>query len=578
MARERSRGIRVKFRLSGEGRQGALPALYLAGHLLGGGLALWLFASGAGLFAAGVALILVSGLVGGCAHRVNARHLGALARVREALRQLARGRLPEPLGTRDLGELADTGEALNRVVRLLLGVRERMGGVASRLVEVPQRIDDALTVVQRSAFDQEAAVEETAALHATMATSSRRISLDVEDLARANEESAAVILELGSAVEQIASSATTLQEKMESSTSSLHQVGDNIKLVALNSDSVQQGAEETAASVTEMDRAIQEVGVHVRGASDLADRLSEDAKTGSQAVGATIDGIAAIREATLTARGALEGLADRIEEIGQIATVIGAVTDETNLLSLNAAIIAAQAGEHGKPFAVVAGQVKTLARRTAQSTKEIEDLIAAVQEQSHRAVRAMAAGSEAVEQGVLRSRLAGDALGAIRGTADEASGRVGEIARAAEEQARNSKQVAEAACRTSEHVQEISRALAEQSESTERLLENVTTAVLMCRQMATATVEQGKSAQYITGNIESIVERIRDIQVSALEQERSAAAAAETVTALLDHAREGAQRVPALSEGLSALREEAELLGRELARQGAPDQPDPDSD
>ena len=96
--------------------------------------------------------------------------------------------------------------------------------------------------------------------------------------------------------------------------------------------------------------------------------------------------------------------------------------------------------------------------------------------------------------------------------------------------------------------------------------------------MATATVEQRTSAQYITGNIESIVERIRDIQASARNQERSAAAAAETVTALLDHAREGALRVPALSEGISALREEAELLGRELERFGGADQSGADSD
>ena len=82
---------------------------------------------------------------------------------------------------------------------------------------------------------------------------------------------------------------------------------------------------------------------------------------------------------------------DAIGEIGNIATVIGGISDETNLLSLNAAIIAAQAGEHGKAFAVVADQVKTLARRTTASTKEIERLIADVQARSARTMGAPAA-------------------------------------------------------------------------------------------------------------------------------------------------------------------------------------------
>ena len=83
--------------------------------------------------------------------------------------------------------------------------------------------------------------------------------------------------------------------------------------------------------------------------------MSESADKGSEAVNATINGIAIIRDQTLKAKRALEGLASRIGEIGEIATVIGGISDETNLLSLNAAIIAAQAGEHGKAFAVVAG-------------------------------------------------------------------------------------------------------------------------------------------------------------------------------------------------------------------------------
>src|SRR4029450_2053050 len=125
----------------------------------------------------------------------------------------------------------------------------------------------------------------------------------------------------------------------------------------------------------------------------------------------------------------LEKLADRIAQIGEIVDVIGGINEETNPLSVNAAIIAAQAGEQGKAFAVVANHVKTLAQRTAGSTKEIEALIRAVQDESSNAVRAMGAGMDAVESGVQRSRKAGEELDRIRGSSRDASSRVAEIAR-----------------------------------------------------------------------------------------------------------------------------------------------------
>jgi len=544
-------------------------ALYAAGALLVGGLCVGLYTQGSGLLLCLLAPALAAALLGILVGQRLSAQRAALQQVQDALERVARGQTSGRLIPAQLGDLARTGAAVNRVLDVLDSTRERMSGVAQQLLELPIQTADTLSAVQCSASDQEAAVEETAALQGSINTSIRNIGEEVEQLARANDESASSILELGSAIEQVARSAAAVQTTVESSTSALHQVGDNIKLVAQSSDSVLEGAEETAASVIQMDRSIQEVGVHARGASELTDRVSSSADEGSRAVGATIDGIAEIRDATLAARGALEGLAERIGEIGEIATVIGAITDETNLLSLNAAIIAAQAGEHGKAFAVVADQVKTLARRTSQSTKEIEGLIGAIQGQSRVAVEAMAAGIESVEQGVSRSRVAGQALEGIRGTARDASGRVAEIARAAEEQARNSKQVAEAARRTSEHVQEISKAMGEQSEATEQMLENSNASVQMCRQMAAATEEQKSSAQYITANTESITELIRSIQGNTHGQERACESVAETITALLEHARQGAARVPALSEAIEQLREHAQVMDSALERFGA---------
>ncbi len=432
--------------------------------------------------------------------------------------------------------------------------------LAEQLIALANELAAAHAALEKEAQTQVVAVEETASLQVNINNSISAINREVESLTHANEESASSILELGSAVEQMAASAAALQLTVESSTSSVHEMGVSIRQVAYSTDSVQQMAEESAAAIAQMDRAIQEVDVHVRGASELTERVSQSAEDGSRAVGATIEGIARIREVTRESKSALEGLAERISEIGNIATVIGGISDETNLLSLNAAIIAAQAGAHGKAFAVVAEQVKTLARRTTASTQEIERLIADVQARSAKTMGAMGTGIQAVEEGVTRSRVAGEALEAIRGSARDASGRVAEIARAAEEQARNSKHVADAARRTSEHVQQISSAMAEQSKAGDQLLQNATTSLDMCRQMAHATEEQRASGRYITGNTESITELIRSILQSTRSHERAGAGVSETFMALIESTHTSDRRIPEIAAVVARLREAAEAL------------------
>ena len=107
-----------------------------------------------------------------------------------------------------------------------------------------------------------------------------------------------------------------------------------------------------------------------------------------------------IREATEAAERVIRGLGARTSEIGGILDVIEDVADETNLLALNAAIIAAQAGEQGKAFSVVAEEIKELADRVLASTKEIASLIGAVQLESENAIGAIEAGSGSVRDGV----------------------------------------------------------------------------------------------------------------------------------------------------------------------------------
>jgi methyl-accepting chemotaxis protein len=358
----------------------------------------------------------------------------------------------------------------------------------------------------------------------------------------------------------VARNAGSLNDSVDASTSSIHEISASIRQVAESADAVQSMAEESAAAMVEMDRAIQEVSQHVSEASGLTEEVSQGAQAGSQAVGATIEGIDEIRQQTLEAKAVLECLAGRIAEIGEIVNVIGGINDETNLLSLNAAIIAAQAGEQGKAFAVVANHVKTLAQRTTSSTQEIEGLIRAVQQESSNAELAMAAGIEAVEKGVERSRKAGEELEKIRTSSGEASSRVAEIARATGEQTRNSKHVAEAAQLTSSMVQQISGAMAEQSRAGETMLKNAESALEMCRQVHRSTEEQRESGRFITASVSSVTEMIRSIQRNTESHGAASESVAEAVSRILEITRKSGERIPEVVSSLESLRAEARSL------------------
>ncbi len=494
------------------------------------------------------------------------------AAIREALAAVASGNWTARVDSRAAGEFAELAESLNGFLDHSQKCDEIVDELAVRLIEIPAGIAGAMSELSNGVEDQEASVEETSSLLANINTSIRGINAEIMNLATSNEETASSIMQMGSSIEQVAMSANSLSETVESSTSAVHELNAQIRRVSESGSAVQEVAEETAASISKMDHAIREVGDHVRSASELTDQVTKSAEQGSQAVGATIDGIAQIRELTQDAKTALEGLADRIGAIGEIASVINGISDETNLLSLNAAIIAAQAGEHGKAFAVVAEQVKTLARRTTTSTKEIESLIESVQEQSEKAVSAMGAGIAAVEQGVERSRGAGQALDRIRDNARDASGRVAEISRAAEEQARNSRHVAESAQTTSAQVQQISAALTEQSQATERILSNATQSLEMCRQMTSAAEEQRSSSRYISGNIGAITALIASIQSKTASHEQASHGVAESVASMLGSARKSSERLPEIARSVIAMRECAEQIRSEV-RPGAGEPP-----
>src|SRR5690606_124379 len=169
-------------------------------------------------------------------------------------------------------------------------------------------------------------------------------------------------------------------------------------------------AEETSTSMNEMDVSIDQVKSNANETARLSEEVARDAETGADAIAKTLTEINRIKETSSEAVSVIANLGSRIEEIGAILNVIADVAEQTNRLALNAAIIAAQAGEHGKGFAVVADEIKDLAERAGTSTREIADLIKTIQSESRNAILAVERGAATVDRGVTVSAEAEAAL------------------------------------------------------------------------------------------------------------------------------------------------------------------------
>jgi len=192
--------------------------------------------------------------------------------------------------------------------------------------------------------------------------------------------------------------------------------------------------DQVVTAMTEVSQTIMDVAKNAAGASDIARNSAETASEGKKAVATTVAELQSIAETVRSAATTIEELGRSSAQIGEIVTVINSIADQTNLLALNAAIEAARAGEQGRGFAVVADEVRKLAERTAQATKDISQRITAIQATAQESVDAMRKGSSEVDKGVELARHASENLDSIVSASNSTTDIIQRIAAATEEQ------------------------------------------------------------------------------------------------------------------------------------------------
>jgi len=212
------------------------------------------------------------------------------------------------------------------------------------------------------------------------------------------------------------------------------QVNITAEHIANGADKIAGQTMTVSTAGEEMSATSGDIAQNCQMAAEGAQRASQSASNGAAVVESTITVMGQIADKVQESARTVESLGERSDQIGAIIGTIEEIADQTNLLALNAAIEAARAGEHGRGFAVVADEVRALAERTTRATREIGEMIKAIQNETKGAVSAMVHGVHQVEAGTSEAAKSGDALRDILRQINDVAMQVNQIATAAEEQ------------------------------------------------------------------------------------------------------------------------------------------------
>nr|WP_248807414.1 methyl-accepting chemotaxis protein [Pseudomonas sp. MWU13-2100] len=225
-----------------------------------------------------------------------------------------------------------------------------------------------------------------------------------------------------------------LQAGIEQLATSAHSLSTVTEQTNLEVSTQKEETEQVATAMNQMTATVHDVARNAEEAAQAAQTADDKVDSGQQVVRQSMQRIEQLADSASSASLSIESLSAEIQNIGTVLGVIKSVAEQTNLLALNAAIEAARAGEQGRGFAVVADEVRALAKRTQQSTEEIERLVSALRTAAQASVQQIQSSGELVKLAVSDALQTESALGSIAAAVSLIQQMNQQIAAAAEEQ------------------------------------------------------------------------------------------------------------------------------------------------
>jgi methyl-accepting chemotaxis protein len=485
--------------------------------------------------------LLTTGVFGGATYFLARDFNRPLRQLMHGAAEMAKGDFeyaPPIFSDDEVGMLSESFGATRQNLRELIGRLRSSGATIAGGTRV---ISSGMGTLVNRAREQASLTQDSTHSLNRVRNSSESILGAVESVTDVAQDSSSRALELQASTEEIAGSTGDLFQSVEKTSSSVTEMDAAAAEMTSRSQVLTSVGDEVFSFIAEMESTIEELRRSAESTALLSREVRARATAGGDAVDNTLAGINEARRTTLRATEVMTALQKSIGQITQMLQVIEEVTDKTNLLSLNAAIIAAQAGEHGAGFTVVAGEIRELSDRTRVSTKEISAIVKAIQAGAMEAVRAMETGLAAVTDNVNLASEAAHALASIVQSAVASSDMSDSMSKGLEEQATASRHLHEVSTRMSDHIREIHRATAEQARGTRLLAEEAEHVRDIAAHVRNSSDQQSIASRGIATAMEQIASDIRMVRDLLQEQMRETDGIASASQLMLGIAQENEQ-------------------------------------
>lgn len=461
-------------------------------------------------------------------------------------------------------EMGQLGRNLNIMLDKFESLIISIDSITLELTRISEQNGEAATKVLAAAQVQSGGIEQTSAAVYGIISAVDMISEGVITLSGSSQINSASISEISGSISDIRNNISVQSEAIEEVSSSIVEMGAVMEEIGANVKSLMEASANTTSSIAEMDATSKQVEENARETASISSEVLKDAEQGREAVDATIVGIDEIRSSSRTTFASITSLSEKVAAIGSILSVIDEVAEQTNLLALNSAIIAAQAGEHGRGFAIVAGEIKGLATRTRQSTMEIASIIEAVEKETSKAMTAIRQTEEKVLEGEHLSKRSGDALGKILSGVQMASARVNEIARAAVEQSRGGQYIHGAMRHVADMVAQIARSCQESGRTNNAIMIAVERMKNFTSQVYRSAENQQKIGSDLASSTEQMAADINLIKDSCGEQSERALQIVNSIDTVRESTQSNLDSAVIMEKGVESLLTQIEVLKREI--------------
>ncbi|GAB7026648.1 methyl-accepting chemotaxis protein [Geotalea toluenoxydans] len=476
-------------------------------------------------------------------------------------------------------ELGSISYGLDFVIGWLSTTVGRIKKISSNVADATNHLSRTFRTLIKGVTQQQESTGKALLSVQNSLVSQQQIINATEELLDLSRESTSALGDILSASQGVVDKMDRLSSHVDSSYGTiigLSNAANEVASVAAKADGSVAAAD---LAVSGINSSVTRIAAIVRETTDVSEEMNSIiAEQGVKSVNDAIESMQKIDQLAASLSGTISSLGSRSNDIAKILEVIKEVTDQTKLLSLNAQILSGQAGEHGRPFSVVAAQMKELSNKTANSTTEIEAIVSAIQHEISLAVSSAIATSRMVAEGKTVAVKVNEALLQIRDASQRSTQMVSTIQDVTADQNQGLQGIVKAFDEIRELINEVNRTTGVENDGIKGLQQDFDTIREATRITRSASESQVESIQLISKNLTMANDKTCEIATASRKQREMSEeliVAMEKVSHIsidtVKGVKEVATRFGGISEAVNTLHREIEIIKTETDAEAGPE-------